>query len=263
LTKISVAQRSFELVKLPGEVTNFVSFDAFSGPVWRRSADPVAYPEAVAVMEAHADAIRRDGAPELIWLLEHPPLYTAGTSAKARDLVAPGGLPVFQTGRGGSYTYHGPGQRVAYLMLDLAARGKDIRCFVRRIEAWVIEALSRFGVEGYLREGRVGIWVACPDKGPGAEDKIAAIGIRIRRWVSFHGVSINVAPNLNHFNGINPCGITDQGVTSLSDLGRNISIPDIDQALAATFPNHFGPKALEECFSAPNLVSSNPSDLTL
>ena len=168
---------------------------------------------------AYADAIHRDRAPEAVWLLEHPPLYTAGTSAKPDDLLVADSLPVFQTGRGGQFTYHGPGQRVAYLMLDLSRRGKDVRQFVRTIERWVIDALAEFGVKGICREGRTGIWVPRPEKGPLAEDKIAAIGIRIRRWVSFHGVSINVDPDLSHYDGIVACGVRDQGVTSLADLG--------------------------------------------
>lgn len=255
---MTVAQRGFELVKLSGEAIDFGGLSASDEPVWRCSATPVAYPDAVAAMERHVDAIRHAGAPELVWLTEHPPVYTAGTSARAEDLLVQDRFPVFQTGRGGGYTYHGPGQRVVYLMLDLAARDKDVRCFVRRIERWVIEALAGFGVAGHVREGRTGIWVMRPEKGEGAEDKIAAIGIRVRRWVTFHGVSINVAPNLSHFNGINACGITDQGVTSLSDLGKNLSFAEVDRALAATFPNHFSPKARSE--SNPILVqaSSNP-----
>jgi lipoyl(octanoyl) transferase len=255
---MNIAQRGFELVKLPGEAMNFVGLSTPGVPVWRRSLEPVAYPDAVAAMERHVDAIRHDGAPELVWLTEHPPVYTAGTSARADDLLVPDRFPVFETGRGGGYTYHGPGQRVVYLMLDLLARDRDVRCHVRRIERWVIEALARFGVEGHLREGRTGIWVARPEIGAGAEDKVAAIGIRVRRWVTFHGVSINVSPNLKHFNGINACGITDQGVTSLSELGRNLSLAEVDEALAATFPNHFSPKAGMESNPAPAQASSHP-----
>jgi lipoyl(octanoyl) transferase len=207
---------------------------------WQVSDAPVPYPRAVAAMEQRVEAIRHGEARELVWLLEHPPIYTAGTSAKPADLVAPSRFPVFQSGRGGQYTYHGPGQRVVYLMLDLEKRGKDLRSFVRRIEDWVIGSLARLGVSGHISEGRTGIWVARPDKHPLAEDKIAAIGIRVRRWVSFHGVSINVAPDLSHYDGIVACGIRDQGVTSLADLGQSHSMADLDAALAAEFPKHFG-----------------------
>jgi len=189
------------------------------------------------------EAIRHDGAREMIWLLEHPPIYTAGTSAKPQDLLAPARFPVFQTGRGGQYTYHGPGQRIIYLMLDLASRSKDVRHFVQQIEGWIINALGQLGVEGMTREGRTGIWVARPGKALHAEDKIAAIGIRVRRWVSFHGVSINVAPDLGHYDGINACGISDQGVTSLADLGKPSSMAELDRALADTFPKHFSPNS--------------------
>ena len=208
---------------------------------WTRSPGLVAYTDAVAAMERHVDAIHRDSAPEAVWLLEHPPLYTAGTSAKPGDLLIADRFPVFQSGRGGQFTYHGPGQRVAYLMLDLARRDKDVRRFVRTIECWIIDALAEFGIAGACREGRTGIWVPRPDKGPLAEDKIAAIGIRVRRWVSFHGVSINVDPDLSHYAGIVACGIRDQGVTSLKDMGIHASLKDMDAALAATFPRHFGP----------------------
>jgi lipoyl(octanoyl) transferase len=260
---VNFAQGSFELVKLPGQGVDISGPDALSQPVWTISPEPVAYPDAIAAMEAEVDAIRRDGAPERVWLLEHPPIYTAGTSAKPADLLQPDRFPVFETGRGGQYTYHGPGQRVVYLMLDLTKRGKDVRCFVRGIESWVIAALARLGVAGHVRDGRTGIWVARPEKGPMAEDKIAAIGIRIRRWVSFHGVAINVAPDLSHFDGINACGISDQGVTSLSELGRNPSLAHMDAALAATFPDHFGPKAECESTPGPALASSNPGSIPL
>jgi lipoyl(octanoyl) transferase len=255
---MNFAQGSFELVKLPGQPINISGPDAFSGPVWTNSPEPVAYPDAIAAMETEVDAIRRDGAPERVWLLEHPPIYTAGTSAKPADLLQPDRFPVFETGRGGQYTYHGPGQRVVYLMLDLAKRGKDVRCFVRGIESWVIAALARFDVQAHVREGRTGIWVARPEKGPMAEDKIAAIGIRIRRWVSFHGVAINVAPDLSHFDGINAGGIRDQGVTSLSALGKNSSVADRDAALAAPYPGPFGRKAGCERLGGRALSSSNP-----
>lgn len=213
------------------------------GPVlWLRSPGSIPYPYAVAAMERRADAIHAVGAAEAVWLLEHPPLYTAGTSAKMDDLLMPIWLPVFQSGRGGQFTYHGPGQRVAYLMLDLSRRGKDVRRFVRTLERWVIDALAELGIAATCREGRIGIWVARPDKGPLAEDKIAAIGIRVRRWVSFHGVSINVDPDLSHYDGIVACGIRDQGVTSLRDLGSSATMEDMDAALGAVFPRHFGPR---------------------
>ncbi len=208
---------------------------------WTVACGLAPYEAAVAAMEARVEAIIRGEARELVWLLEHPPLYTAGTSAKPEDLIAPGGLPVFQTGRGGQYTYHGPGQRVVYLMLDLSRRRKDVRSFVTAIENLVIEALGRLGVAGHAREGRTGIWVPRPGKGPLAEDKIAAIGLRVRRWVSFHGLSINVAPDLAHYEGIVACGIRDQGMTSLAALGVESGLADVDAALRATFSRHFGP----------------------
>lgn len=206
-----------------------------------RSPGLVPYPDAVAAMERRVDAIHRDTASETVWLLEHPPLYTAGTSARTDDLLMPDRFPVFQSGRGGQFTYHGPGQRVAYLMLDLSRRGSDVRQFVRNIERWIVDALAELGVAGTCRDGRTGIWVPRPEKGQAAEDKIAAIGIRVRRWVSFHGVSINVDPDLSHYDGIVACGVRDQGVTSLRDLGSNASMQDMDGALAATFPRYFGP----------------------
>lgn len=212
---------------------------------WRVSEKPVHYPVAMVEMERIVAAIRDGTEPETVWLLEHPPIYTAGTSAKADDLLNPDRFPVYQAGRGGQYTYHGPGQRVAYLMLDLARRGKDVRHFVSQIERWIIETLRHLGVEGHTREGRTGIWVARPEKGPQAEDKIAAIGIRVRRWVTFHGVSLNVSPDLSHYDGIVACGINDQGVTSLADLEKKYSFNDADRALTATFPNHFGPKSVK------------------
>jgi lipoyl(octanoyl) transferase len=204
---------------------------------WRISEGLVDYPEAVRVMEARAEAIRAQGASELVWLLEHPPLYTGGTSARAGDLLQPGRFPVYETGRGGQYTYHGPGQRVAYAMLDLKKRGADVRLFVRNLEEWIIHALARFNVKGERREGRVGIWVAHD----GREDKIAAIGVRVRRWVTFHGIAINVDPDLSHFAGIVPCGISDQkfGVTSLAGLGYLVSMPEFDIALRAAFDEVF------------------------
>ena len=206
---------------------------------WLVADAPVDYETAVAVMEARAAAIRDGAAPQLVWLLEHPALYTAGTSARPEDLLNPGGIPVYRSGRGGQYTWHGPGQRVAYVMLDLTRRGQDIRRFVHDLEEWIIRALDRFAVRGERREGRVGIWVA---RGGGREDKIAAIGVRVRRWVTFHGIAINVEPDLSHFAGIVPCGIADPklGVTSLVDLGLPVTMEDLDNALIATFPEVFG-----------------------
>lgn len=211
------------------------------GVAWRHSPGLVDYPAAVAAMEAHVAEIAQGRAPELAWLLEHPPLYTAGTSARPQDLLDAAGLPVYQTGRGGQFTWHGPGQRVVYLMLDLGARGRDVRAFVRQIEAWVIDALGILGVSARCRSGRTGLWVGRPDKGEDREDKIAAIGIRVRRWVSYHGLSINLSPDLAHFNGIVPCGISDQGVTSFADLGVCVDMARLDTALLDTFPRHFGP----------------------
>lgn len=210
-------------------------------PTWRISDLPVPYPEAVDFMEKRAAEIRAGTAPETIWLLEHPPLYTAGTSAKSGDLLAPDRFPVYETGRGGQFTYHGPGQRVIYVMLDVKKRGADVRQFVRDLEAWVIETLTRFNVKAERREGRVGLWVADGTR----EDKIAAIGIRLRHWVSFHGISINVDPDLSHFNGIVPCGISESlttpfGVTSLAKLGQMATMPELDIALKAAFADVFG-----------------------
>ena len=211
---------------------------------WITSDRLVPYPEAVAFMEARADAIARGEAPEAIWLLEHPPLYTAGTSARAEDLVAPDRFEVFEARRGGQYTYHGPGQRVVYVMLDVGRRGRDLRRFVGQLESWVIATLAEFNVTGEIRAGRVGVWVARHDKpltaaGTPPEDKIAAIGIRLRRWVSFHGLSINVEPDLGHFSGIVPCGITEHGVTSLVDLGLPVTMTDLDAALIRSFDTAF------------------------
>ena len=208
---------------------------------WAVSRAPVAYPEAVAAMEARAAAIADGRAGELIWLLEHPPLYTAGVSAKPGDLIDAGRFPVFETGRGGQFTYHGPGQRVAYAMLDLSRRQKDVRGFVAALESWLIGTLRRFGVVGEVRPGRVGVWVERP--APGAaprEDKIAAIGVKLRRWVSFHGISLNVEPELSHFEGIVPCGIREHGVTSLADLGLPVAMDEADAALKASFAEVFG-----------------------
>ncbi len=215
-----------------------------AGVEWLVADAPVDYETAVAAMEARAAAIRDGAAPQLVWLLEHPALYTAGTSARSEDLLNPGGVPVYRSGRGGQYTWHGPGQRVAYVMLDLTRRGQDIRRFVHDLEEWIIRALDRFAVRGERREGRVGIWVA---RGGGREDKIAAIGVRVRRWVTFHGIAINVEPDLSHFAGIVPCGIADPklGVTSLVDLGLPATMEDLDNALIATFPEVFGGDAGE------------------
>ena len=208
---------------------------------WKISDGLTDYQTALAFMETRADAIATGAAPECIWLLEHPPLYTAGTSARAEDLTDPDRFPVYEARRGGQYTYHGPGQRVVYVMLDLTRRGRDVRRFVQMLEAWVIATLAEFNVTGEVRDGRVGVWVARPDKPPRpdgspAEDKIAAIGIRLRKWVSFHGISINVEPDLGHFSGIVPCGIAEHGVTSLVDLGLPVGMDDLDVALRATFP---------------------------
>lgn len=212
---------------------------------WQISDTPVHYGDALAVMEARAVAIRAGTAPEMIWLLEHPPVYTAGTSAKPSDLRDPDRFPVHNVGRGGQYTYHGPGQRVVYVMLDVGARGRDVRRFVQQLEAWVIATLAEFGVTGELRAGRVGVWVTSPDKprSPGGtlvEHKIAAIGVKLRKWVSFHGLSLNVEPDLTHFDGIVPCGITEHGVTSLVDLGRPVTMDDVDVALRRCFADIFG-----------------------
>jgi lipoyl(octanoyl) transferase len=216
---------------------------------WRHSDTPVAYDEAVAAMERRAAAIREGSAPELVWLLEHPALYTAGTSAVPSDLLDPRRLPVFKSGRGGQYTYHGPGQRIAYVLLDLNRRGRDVRCHVWRLEEWMIATLARLGIKGERRDGRVGVWIAGPD---GRDDKIAAIGVRVRRWVTYHGVALNVAPDLSNYAGIVPCGIAPEssghGVTSLARLGIPASMAEIDAALRATFDEVFGEVS---CASAP------------
>jgi len=207
---------------------------------WAVSSGHVDYPFAVEAMEARAAAIAAGEAPELVWLLEHPPLYTAGVSSKDGDLLEADRFPVHRTGRGGQFTYHGPGQRVAYVMLDLNRRGKDVRAFVRGLEQWIIGALGEFGVAADMREGRVGVWVE--RKGPGwsREDKIAAIGVKVRKWVSFHGVSLNVEPDLGHFSGIVPCGINEHGVTSLVDLGVPATLDEADEALRVSFRRVFG-----------------------
>ncbi len=205
---------------------------------WRISAAQVPYPNAVVEMEARVGAIAEERANELVWLLEHPPLYTAGTSAKPDDLLTPNRFPVYSTGRGGQFTYHGPGQRVGYVMMDLRRRGNDVRRFVRDLEEWLIRTLARFNVRGERREGRVGIWVV---RHGGREDKIAALGIRVRRGVTYHGVSFNVDPELEHFSGIVPCGISAHGVTSLADLGLTATMADVDIALRLAFEEVFGP----------------------
>src|SRR5437773_964598 len=209
---------------------------------WRISHRPVPYPEAIAAMEARVADIAAQKAPELVWLLEHPPLYTSGTSGKPADLLGPR-FPVFAAGRGGQLTYHGPGQRVAYVMLDLKRRRPDVRAYVAGLEEWIIRTLAAFNVRGERREDRVGVWVRRPDKGPDFEDKIAAIGVRLRRWVSFHGVAINVEPDLSHFAAIVPCGVVDPrfGVTSLVDLGYPVTMEDVDIALRQAFEEVFGP----------------------
>jgi lipoyl(octanoyl) transferase len=207
---------------------------------WAVSTGYVDYEPAVAAMEARVAAIAAGEAEEVVWLLEHPPLYTAGVSAKDDDLLAPDRFPVHRTGRGGQFTYHGPGQRVAYVMLDLNKRGKDVRAFVHGLEDWIIGALDQFGVEAGMREGRVGVWVERKGAGWSREDKIAAIGVKVRKWVSFHGISLNVEPDLDHFGGIVPCGITEHGVTSLVDLGVLATMDEADGALKASFQRVFG-----------------------
>jgi lipoyl(octanoyl) transferase len=206
-------------------------------PEWRRSPGLVDYEAAIRAMEDRVAAIRAGAAPELVWLVEHPPLYTAGTSARPADLLTPDLFPVFRTGRGGQYTYHGPGQRIAYLMLDLKERGEDVRRYVADLEAWLIDALARLGVEGERREGRVGIWVA--DRA-GGEAKIAAIGVRVRHWVTYHGIALNLAPDLSHYRGIVPCGIAEHGVTSLRALGLDVTMDEVDAVLEASFAKIFG-----------------------
>ena len=209
---------------------------AVSRPVeWRIDDVPVDYEPAVAAMEDRVRSIRQDGAPDLVWLLEHPPLYTAGTSADPAELLAPDRFPVFRTGRGGRYTYHGPGQRIAYAMLDLQDRGLGVRDYVCGLEEWLIRTLARFGLLGERREGRIGVWV----RRGGSERKIAALGVRVRRWVAFHGIALNVEPDLGHFDGILPCGIEGFGVTSLAAEGIVASMPEVDSALRASFEEVF------------------------
>ena len=225
--------------------TSFLPVPGSAAVEWRIEPGLTPYPQALAFMEARAADIRDGKAGEMVWLVEHPPLYTGGTSAKDKDLLEAGRFPVFKTGRGGEYTYHGPGQRVAYVMLDLKRRREDVRAFVAALEDWIILSLKSFNVTGERREDRVGVWVARPERppvGPGlpAEDKIAAIGIRLRKWVSFHGIAINVEPDLSHFSGIVPCGVQGYGVTSLVDLGLPVAMTDLDLALKGAFHDVFG-----------------------
>jgi lipoyl(octanoyl) transferase len=209
---------------------------------WRTSDGLVPYPDALAQMDERVAAIIEGKAPELVWLLEHPALFTSGTGTRADDLAGTGRFPLYETGRGGRLTYHGPGQRIAYAMLDLRTRGQDLRRYVAGLEEWIIRTLSQFGVEGERREERVGVWVRRPDQGEGREDKIAAIGVRVKKWVTLHGISLNVAPDLAHYHGILACGVSDprQGVTSLRDLGINASMADVDVALRRSFEEVFG-----------------------
>lgn len=225
---------------------------------WAVSARPVGYAEAVAAMEARVAAIAQGAAPELVWLLEHPPLYTSGTSARAGDVID-ARFPVHASGRGGQFTYHGPGQRVAYAMLDLKHRTPDVRCFVASLEDWIIRTLAAFEVRGERRADRIGVWVARPDKGAGREDKIAAIGIRLRHWVSLHGIALNVAPDLAHFSGIVPCGIADPrfGVTSLADLGRRVSMAEVDDVMRREFQALFGPTVDTRDTALPGMAAAN------
>jgi lipoyl(octanoyl) transferase len=232
------------------DLTRFAS-SAEGGVEWRISDAPVDYLDAVTAMEARAADIADGKAGELVWLLEHPPLYTSGTSGKEGDLLDPR-FPLFATGRGGQVTYHGPGQRVAYVMLDLKRRRPDVRAYVAALEEWIIRTLAAFNVRGERREDRVGVWVARPDKGPGFEDKIAAIGVRLKRWVSFHGIAINVEPDLSHFSAIVPCGVVDPrfGVTSLVDLGHPATLADADIALRQAFAEIFGPTWIRQSDAA-------------
>ena len=224
---------------------------------WIISAEPVPYPVALDAMKVRAAAIAAGEAEEAIWLVEHPPLYTAGTSAVPADLLSDR-FPVYDAGRGGQYTYHGPGQRVAYVMLDLTRRGRDIRCLVKGLEGWVIDTLAAHNITGERRDGRIGVWVQRPDKGVLREDKIAAIGVRVSKWVTFHGISLNVMPDLGHYDGIVPCGISDQGVTSFEDLGQLVSMPEVDSVLRTAFEKRFGPTIAA---SEESLVSTGPRGL--
>lgn len=208
---------------------------------WIISEGLMPYQAALDTMRDRAAAIASGNAGEAIWLVEHPPLYTAGTSARDSDLLTPGRFPIHNAGRGGQYTYHGPGQRVAYVMLDLRERGRDVRCLVSGLENWVIDTLAAFNIKGERREGRVGVWVRRPERGPLVEDKIAAIGVRVSKWVTFHGISLNVSPDLEHYSGIVPCGISDHGVTSLEDLGHIVAMEEVDSVMKSAFERHFGP----------------------
>jgi len=230
------------MVNARGDVTIGLKPAAGAPPVeWLASDGPVAYDDALAAMTARAEAIARGQASELVWLLEHPALYTAGTSARPAELIE-ARFPVHTAGRGGQFTYHGPGQRVGYVMLDLKRRAPDVRRFVASVEQWIIDALAAFNVRGERRDDRIGVWVRRPEKGDGREDKIAAIGIRVRQWVTLHGFALNVEPELSHFSGIVPCGVADPryGVTSLADLGRTVTMPEVDMALRAAFAPRFG-----------------------
>lgn len=213
--------------------------ELIDGVEWRVSSAPVDYARAVGEMERIVAQIRSGTSAECVWLLEHPPVYTAGTSASPEDLLTPERFPVISTGRGGQYAYHGPGQRIAYVMLDLGKRGKDIRAFVRSLEDWIIGTLSDFGIKGEKRSARIGVWVSRPEQGHGHEDKIAAIGVRVRRWVTFHGISLNVNPELEHYSGIVPCGVSDHGITSLAELGKRVTMDEVDEALKASFAAYF------------------------
>ena len=230
------------MVKMREELAvSFLPEAGFEPVEWVVAEGLVGYEEAVAEMEARAALIADGEARERVWLVEHPPLYTAGTSARDEDLIAPERFPVFRSGRGGQFTYHGPGQRVAYVMLDLKRRQPDLRRFVAALEGWLIGALDDINIRGERREDRVGVWVRRPNKGVDTEDKIAAIGIRVRRWVSFHGISLNVEPELSHFDGIVPCGVSQYGVTSLVDLGLPVTMPEVDSVLREAFERVFGP----------------------
>lgn len=210
---------------------------------WRIDDDLIPYPEALAFMEKRAEQIRENGAPELIWFLQHPPLYTAGTSAQIEELIDPNRFPIYDAGRGGRYTYHGPGQRVGYVLFDLKKRGSDIKAFVCQMEQWLIDCLAEFNIKGERRDGRIGVWV---ETGPGVEKKIAAIGVRVRKWVTYHGFALNVEPDLSHFGGIIPCGLNNFGVTSLVDLGYPVTMFDADNALKRTFAQAFSPCLIDE-----------------
>jgi len=228
-TSDAACQMRPKLARADGKPADWVQFDGL-----------LDYEPTLAAMEKRAGLIALGEAPEAVWLLEHPPLYTGGTSAQPQDLIAPR-FPVYSAGRGGQYTYHGPGQRVAYVMLDLTQRGRDVRCLVQGLEQWVIDTLAAHNIKGERREGRVGVWVQRPDKGIGREDKIAAIGVRVRKWVTFHGISLNISPDLGHYDGIVPCGIADQGVTSFEDLGQILSMAEVDSVLRSAFEDIFGP----------------------